>query len=355
MSDEVKTELIHIEELAADAGVPAGYVKIKMSSNGFGYAPRTFHIKDLSVEETLRLGMTAPEEIPIKFPAIMDKLIYEDNVHVGDFMDGEVSELMIWFFVNFYQHQLKDIKYKITKKDKEWALKNIFHGVDGPEYQGWLRGVERGDIPLNFDIDLYKISFYKIEEPIKTTVEYNNGKGFTATFGYPRFGDATILQKAVKDKFREQDAKIGPLYDIYKRKQDMENAVKRGEKIDQSNIPYLDEEDLNTAREYEIEKTVYTISLMKGMYLRKINGQDVSDKPLSERVELAKDPRIDYPCYQMIQDAFKDMKVGPVPKVEIVNPISGEVEKDYDYPFRALELLTFIKNYRPDNATVKYV
>ena len=36
MSDEVKTELIHIEELAADAGVPAGYVKIKMSSNGFG-------------------------------------------------------------------------------------------------------------------------------------------------------------------------------------------------------------------------------------------------------------------------------------------------------------------------------
>lgn len=354
MAEEIKTELIHIEELAKDANVPAGYVKIKMSSNGFGYAPRTFHVRDLSVEETLQLGMTAPEEIPIKFPALMDNLIYEEDVHVGNFMDGEVSELMIWFYVSFYQHALKDISYKIKKEDKEWALKNIYHGVDGPDYQNWLRGIERGDIPLKFDIDLYKIKFYKIDAPIKTTVKYTR-KGFSAVFAYPRFGDAAILQKAVKDKFREQDAKIGPLYDIYKRKQDMESAIRRGEKIDQSNIPYLDEEDLNTARQYEIEKTVYTISLMKGMYLKEIDGRDVSDLPLSERVEIAKDARIDYPCYQTIQEAFKDMKVGPVPKVEITNPLTGEVEKDYDYPFRALELLTFIKNYRPDDSTVEYV
>lgn len=350
----IDTELINVEELARDADVPAGYVKVAMSTKGFGYAPKTFHIKDLSVEETLQLGMTAPEEIPVKFPAMMDKLIYEKDVHVGDFMDGEVSEFMIWFYVNFYQHKLKDIDYKLDEKTKQWALKNMFGGVDGQPYQNWLRGIERGDIPLHFDIDLYKIRFYSITEKIKTTVEYER-KGFKAVFAYPRFGDAAILQKAVKDKFREQDAQIGPLYDIYKRKMDMEKAIRRGERIDQSQIPYLDEEDLNAARQYEIEKTVYTISLMKGMYLKSIDGRDVSNLSLAERVEIAKDPRIDYPCYQTIQEAFKDMKVGPVPLVEITNPVTGEVEKDYEYPFRALELLAFIKNYRPDDATVEYV
>ena len=354
MDDQVLKDVIEASAGLKDA--PLGYYPIEMSSKGLYGAPKSFYVRDFSTEEALELGMVSQEDLPVKIVSMAQKLIYNDEAHISDFLDSEVSEFLIKFYITFYQHKLCDLDYTPTEKDKDFAAKELFSGKDSPEYQGWLRAIANKKIPLKFDIDLNSVKYYEVDETKKqpTRVKYTKN-GFECTFAYPRFGDVVVIQKAIKDKFREQDRKYGPLYDKFKRKQDMENRYKRGEAIDPSTIEYIPEEDLQAVRKYEIEKTAYIVSLMKGMYLDSIEGRSVRDLPLEERIEIAaSDPRIDYPAYQMVSDAFKDIKVGPMPKVKIHNPITGGIV-DYDYTFRPLVLLAAIRNYKPDGATIEYI
>ena len=334
---------------------PLGYYPIEMSSKGVYGAPKSFYVRNFSTEEALELGMVAQEDLPIKIIGMAQNLIYDNGANISNFLDSEVSEFLIKFYMTFYQHKLCDLEYVPTEKDKKFAAKELFSGEDSPEYQGWLRAVSNGKLKFKFDIDLNSVQYYDVDpsQPQPKRVKYTKN-GFECTFAYPRFGDVVVIQKAIKDKFREQDRKWGPLYDKFKRKQDMENRYRKGEAIDPSTIEYIPEEDLQAVRKYEIEKTAYIVSLMKGLYLDSIEGRAVRDLPLEERIEIAKDPRIDYNAYQMVSDAFKDIKVGPKPTVKIHNPITGGMV-DYDYTFRPLVLLAAIRNYKSDGATIEYI
>lgn len=351
MSDEV---LSQVEKVASvEKEIPPGYQRIVMSTNGKYGAPAVLHVRNFSVEEALELGSISQEELPIKINKLLQKIILEPDVNIEKFYEQEVSELCIHFYAAFYSNKLKDIKYTITDEDKEWMKNNVFQGKESAEYQNWLRGVETNKVSLTYEIDLNQVQYYRIPDDAKKFIKYKN-KDFTCLFQYPRFGDTALLQKAVKEKFRTQDRQFGPLYETYKRKQDAEERLRRGENVAIDQIPYLNEEDLQAVRAYELEKTTYIISMMKGLYLVEINGNDISNKPLSERVELAKDPRIDFSTYQTISDTFNKLQIGPVPKVKIVNPITNMVQ-EIDHPFRCLELLTSIRNYRSDDATIEFV
>lgn len=358
MSNEIQTAdeiLKQIEAVAAvEKEVPPGYQRIVMSTKGKYGAPPVLHLRNFSIEEALELGSIAQEEIPIKITSLMQRIILEPDVDIGSFYDQEVAELSIHFYRNFYSHVLKEQTYELKEADKQWMLKEVYKGKATAEYQNWLRGVENGQIPLKYDIDLNSVGYYRVPDgEVKTKIKYSNGN-FNCIFQYPRFGDTALLQKAVQEKFRTQDRQFGPLYEIWKRKQEAEARYRRGENVAIDAIPYLDPDDTKAIREYELEKTTYIISQMKGLYLCEIMGEDLSDKPLSERVEIAKDPRIDYSTYQTVQDTFGKLKIGPYPKIQITNPVSN-LQQEIDHPFRTLDLLAAIKNYRSDNANIELV
>lgn len=343
-----------IESIAdTENNVPPGYVRIRMSTMGKYGAPESLHIRNFSVEEALALGSISQEELPVKVTNLLQNIILEKDVDISKFYEQEVSELCIHFYEAFYSSHIKDVVYEVTEEDKKWMVDNIYKGKITPEYQNWVRGVETGQIQHKYDIDLRAVKYYKVPEVVKQFIKYSNGN-FSCVFQYPRFGDSAILQKALKEKFRQQDTVMGPLYKIYKNRKDAEARQRRGENIAIDQIPDLDEEDTKAVREYELEKTSFIITTMKGMYLKEINGVDVSEKDLSERIELAKDPRIDFSTYQTVSENFEKLQIGPVPKVTITNPVTGQ-KQEIDHPFRPLDLLAAIKHYKCDNASIEFI
>ena len=345
-----------VEDMAqADAEAPIGYLKINMSTRGLYGAPASFHVRNFSVDEALELGMvaTTPEDLPLKVTNLIQGVIYEKDVNVSNFFDQEVAELMIKFYKAFYQSSLKDQKYEPTDSDKEWVKKTLYKGVDGPDYQNWLRGVKTGKIPLSYDLDLNSVRYYPVGDKAHKFIKATK-RGFEMMFQYPRFGDAAILQKAVKEAFRAEDRQFGPLYDAYKRKEEMDAALRRGEDVNPAAIPYIDPEDLKAVKNFEMRKQAFIITQMKGMYLYSWGGEIVADKPLSERIAISNDPRYDYSLYQTITETLNKLEIGPIPKVQIQNPVTGAIQ-EIDHPFRTLELLAAIKDYRSDDTIIESV
>lgn len=334
--------------------VPPGYQRIVMSTGGLYGAPKILHCRNFTVQEALDLGAIAQDEIPVKVTKLLQNLIYEEDVKVDDFYESEMAEFCIKFYLSFYGTKVPEQTYTPTEKDKKWMLDNIYQGKDCAEYQNWLRGVENGRIPFTFELDLRQVQYYQLPEKPHTKIRFKNPRsGLNCVFSYPRFGDAALLQKAVDEKFRIKDKQFGPLYEIFKRKQDAEERLRKGENVAIDQIPYLDKEDEKAIKAYELEKSSYIIELMKGLYLRELDGVDVSDKSLSERVELAKDHRIDFSSYQTVAENFSKLEIGPIPKIRIVNPVTGILE-EIDHPFRTLELLAYIKNYKSDDSVIEF-
>ena len=351
MSDNILQQVEAAAEVTKN--VPAGYVKILMSTRGKYGAPSSMHIRNFSIEEALELGSMTQDDIPIKVPALLQKTIFEKEVDINKFYEPEVAEFCIHFYEAFYSKYLKDINYQVTDADREWMKNEVFHGKESAEYQDWLRGIDTGKIKTTFEIDLSRIKYYSVPETAKKHIKYTN-RDFNCKFQYPRFGDTALLQRALKEKFRVQDAQMGPLYEIYKRKQEAESRLRRGENVAIEQIPYLNEDDMKAVRQYEIEKTAFIFTQMKGLQLCEFMGEDVSGKSLSERVEIAKDPRIDFSTYQTVSEHFSKLEIGPVPKIQIVNPVTG-ILQEIDHPFRPLDLLAAIRHYKSDNANIEFV
>lgn len=351
MSDNILKQVEDVANVEKD--VPVGYVRIRMSTKGKYGAPEFLHIRNFSVEEALELGSIAQDELPIKVTNLLQRIILEKDIDISNFYEQEVAELLIHFYTAFYSSTLKDVAYEVTDTDKEWMKNNVYQGKETDDYKNWERGVETGKVKPQYDIDLNAVEYYIVPENAKQFIKYSNGN-FNCVFQYPRFGDTALLQKALKEHFRQQDAQMRPLYEIYKRKQDAEERFRRGENVAIDSIPTLNEDDEKAVRAYELEKTSFIIQNMKGMYLKELMGTDISDRPLSERIEIAKDPRIDFSTYQTVADTFTKLQIGPVPKVKIVNPVTGLLQ-EIDHPFRTLELLAAIKHYRPDNANIEFI
>ena len=181
MSNEIQTAdeiLKQIEAVAAvEKEVPPGYQRIVMSTKGKYGAPPVLHLRNFSIEEALELGSIAQEEIPIKITSLMQRIILEPDVDIGSFYDQEVAELSIHFYRNFYSHVLKEQTYELKEADKQWMLKEVYKGKATAEYQNWLRGVENGQIPLKYDIDLNRVGYYRVPDgEVKTKIKYSNGK-----------------------------------------------------------------------------------------------------------------------------------------------------------------------------------
>lgn len=369
MSDEINTQAV-IEEATAKAEavkeIPAGYVNLLISTHGAYDCPASFHIRNYDINEAFELGSIAPEEMPVKICESLQKLIWEPEADVRNMLEGEVTEMVIKFYVSFYQRYIKDLDYAkyMTEADKKWVIDNVYGGHETQAYKDWLLGVETGRVPLKFDIDLTKVRFHKIPSEPQKTVHYSKPvidpntfkeTPFSCDFGLPKFGDAAIVQLAMEKEFANEDKRYATTYANYKHNQEVDRRLLNGEKVDSNSKFYIPDNELREVKKYELRKTKFTMDMMKGMYIKKIDGKDVSDLPLAERIKLVnEDHRIDYNCWQTVSSEFQNLAVGPINKIEINNPITGG-KSEIDFTFRALDLLAHIKNFRSDNADVKLV
>lgn len=359
MEDNVNIDEIAQVEKEAQEGkdVPLGYEEFRLSTLGKKGAPEVFHAKNFDYGEMFALGSITEKNMAIKLPEMFAKVIHEKNVDVKDFLDAEFTEFMARFLATYYQSKI-EIPYTVTKEDKKWVVDHQYDGNDkDPRYKDWLLSIQSGETKPTLEVDLTQLDFYDVNEaPNRVAYHktYPSGKTFDVEFRLPKFGDSAILAKAVEEKFAEQDRKFATTYENYKYNQELKARRMRNELVDMSTQYYIPENELNAVKQYELEKTAYTIALTKGLYLASIDGVDVSEKKFSERVELAKDPRLDYNAMQMLTDEMKNIHIGIVPKITCRHPIKGVVET-IDHNFRSLELLTHLQQYRSDNASVNTI
>lgn len=357
-SESVKSALEGLKDAETESHneekVPAGYVAITLSTEGkFHRAPALFHMRNFDITESLKLGGIEKKDIPIKVPEMINKLFLEEGLDINDFLDVEATETMARFYAAFYQTKIPDLEYKVKPEDEAWVLENVYKGdAENKDYLKWVRDINNGNIKALYDVDLTQLDFYDLPNDCSGIVKYKKGD-FSFKFQLPRFGDSATIQRAIQNEFGERDKRYGQTYQNFQRNQELDAKKERGENIADSAYKYIPESELTELKAYELEKTAYALTLMKGLYLVELNGEDVSKKKLSERVELAnKESRLDYCAFQTISEYFDKIKIGIKPEVKVArHPITGKPGV-VEHPFRALELLTYIRNFRSDGCDI---
>lgn len=350
-----------IEQLEQDMAtdIPLGYEEFRLSTKGKLHgAPEVFHARNFDYKEMIALGSLTEKDMPIKLPSMVQKLIWEPDVHVESFKEAEFTEFLARFLACFYRGTI-ELPYKITEEDIDWTLKNVYAGDDkDPRFRDWLLATKSGQNAVNIEVDLSTLDFYDVEEApdrIKYSKTYPSGKKFECEFTLPSFGDAAILARAVEDEFGERDKRYAVTYENFQKKREIEARRLRGENVSSTAIPYIPPSELEEVKKYELEKTDFTIDLTKGLYLASIDGKDVSDLKLSERVEIAKnDRRLDYNAFQMLSDGMKQVKIGIMPKITCRHPIK-EVRTEMPYTFHTLDLFACLQYYQSDNSSIGFI
>lgn len=332
-----------------------GYTEVRLSTKGMYGAPEVFHIRNLTTEEVMQLSLVEKEQVPIEMAKLLQAIIMEpqDQVNVLEFHEMEASELALFLKKTYYESKIKGIPWHVTDEDKEFIRQNVYP-TDDDAYNKWLLGVRNGQRKYEFDIDLNTIEYWPApEKPIKALKVKDPVSKLECKFTWPHFGDVVVLKKALDNEFKERDKKYEHDYAIFKRRQEAERSAQKGELVDLSKVPMLPKAQEEEIRKYETEKTLFLITMTKGLHLAEIDGNDVSTLPLAKRAELAQDSRISYTLYQRVSEIFDKMKVGPKKQIKIKDPVIGK-EVEYEYPFRVYDILATIGSHDDDGITYEF-
>lgn len=366
--DELQSELVesaeqfaavdYSEQFAAadeddESNVPAGYITIELSTKGYLYAPKRFHVKNFTAEDLLDLSFVDDEQLPRRIIGMFDKLILEDNVTIADFHEAEVTEFLVQFFSSFYSPILKDQDYILD--DKDWKFLADRHGgEESADYKKYKADIESKRWTPKFSIDLRTLKSYDIDENFKYTAKVKKASGFTCKYSLPRYGDVVKLQNYVEKIFKEKDKQFEAVARMIKFRQEAEEKIMNGDtKININSIPTVPKAEVEKFNEYQKEKTVFIMIATRALHLEEYKGVDVRGLSLDEKFKLAQDPELDYPTFKAISDKFKDIKVGLVKEVNILDPIMNQY-RDYEYTFQLNDLFQAIRNADVDGTTVEF-
>lgn len=334
--------------------VDGGYIEVRLSTKGMYGAPEVFHIRNFTTEEVMQLSLVEKENLPVAMAKLLQDVIMEpqDQVNVLEFHEMEASELALFIKKTYYETKIKDVNWQVTDEDKKFA-REVLYANDDDALNKWELGVRNGKRKYQFDIDLDKVEYWPApEKPVTGLRVKDPVSKLECKFTWPRFGDTVVLKKALDNEFKEKDKRYEQDYAIYKRRQEAERSAARGEIVDLSKVPMLPKSQMEEIRKYETEKTLFLITMTKGLHLAEIDGKDVSELPLAERAKLAADSRISYTLYQKVSEIFNDMKVGPKKNIKVTDPVTGK-EVDYEYPFRVYDILATIGSHDDDGIAYK--
>jgi hypothetical protein len=338
-------------EGAVTSTIPAGYIPIELSTAGALGAPAKFHIRNFDTSDILNLAISDESEIPEKVSKILDDLIYED-ISVLDFHEKEVVELLVRIYQAFFSQILKDVDFPYTEEDLK-ALKTKF----GPaEYDVKITELKNRKYVPKTDIFLSEVSTLDVNEdnPVHREIYISHkNTGFKAGFGFPKFGDVLVLRKFIKDYFRQKDKQFAHIRETLEFRNNAKERILQGEEINLRSLPSIPTSEIEAFKEYEEEKTYYGVLALKALHLIHLDGVDLSNTPLSEKLLLAKDPRLDFNMSKKVTDYFGNLKIGIEEKIEMRNPFTAQNEVRR-YSFRLLHLLQSLKLHDSDEYDIDF-
>jgi hypothetical protein len=350
------------EEVETLRKLPTGYVEVRLSTRGRIGAPEVFHIRNLSTEDLMSLGLSEQEDLPIKAIEMLQGLIWEEDVKVRDFHEKEVMELLLFIYESFYTDELNNLSWTYTDEDWEY-LKKELGGEESDEYRAHERAYNNKTIKPTFSINIATgVDFHEIDPGIKTSVRVNGRNGFTCKFGIPRYGDVIDLKYFIELKFKEEDRRWASVADTLKRRKDAEDRLMKGENINLRGIPDIPKAEREKFNEYQVEKSIFALTAIKAFHLLEMNHidpnkpdkvYDVGSLPLEKRIEYAKNPDIDYSTFDQVQKMFNDLKFGIKEEVTVLDPVM-HIEVKRKYSFQLIDLLQAIRDQRPAEVVLTY-
>jgi hypothetical protein len=348
------------EEFEIKMSAPEGFVEVRLSTKGLIGAPEVFYIRNFSPEDLMSLGLADQEDIPLKLIKVLDSLIYNPEndpaLSVKNFHEKEVIELLLFLYETFYTTIFANQEWILTEEDWDYVEK-MYGGRDTDDFRNYERALKNGSFKPTFDIDISKIEFYEIEKDIKLKAQVSRKYGdktFKATFTLPKFGDFITLKYFIDSIYKEEDRKFARIGEIIKFRREMEEKLQQGENVNLSSIPNVPKAELDKFKEYEMEKTLFSITASKALYICEFDGVDVSSWPLEKKLDLAKDARLDYSVFKMVQDHFNTLKFGYKEDITVHDPIIGKVVTR-KYTFQLVDLLAAIRDTGAAETSISFV
>jgi len=341
--------------------IPDGYIEVELSTRGFIGAPERFYIRNFSPEDLMNLGLADREDIPLKLIKVLDSLIFNPNhdpvLSIKNFHEKEVIELLLLLYETFYTTVFPNQEWIPTEEDWEF-LKEQCGGQESEEFRAKERALKNKTWKPVFDIDISKLEFHEIpNDGIKTKAKVDRKYGdkhFSAVFTLPKFGDFITLKHFIDSIYREEDKRYARIAETIKFRKEMEEKLQRGENINMASIPNVPKAEYDKYKEYEVDKSLFSITASKALYLAEIDGQDVSKWKLEDKLEMAKDARLDYSVFKMVQDHFDKLEFGLKEEITVRDPIIDKVVQR-KYTFQLIDLLTAIRDTGTSQTTISFV
>ncbi len=327
--------------------IPAGYLRMELSTKGLLGAPKVFHVRNFDTKEIVALSITATSELPLKLANILDDLILEDDISINDFHENEVIELIVKLFAIFYDQTI-ELDFPWNDEDIKFLEdKGETHQADLLQSKTWVPKVTINLATLNFhDVD---------ESSLKKHVELTSKKtGFKIKFSYPKFGDVLVVKKHLDTSFKDVDDSIRSILKRLEiRKKIFEEAEKGKKEVNADILPYISKEEIDLYTEHETKKALFAVDLVRAQHLEGFEDLDLTDAPMSEKIKYISDPRVSHTITQKIEKEFKSMKFGIDSEIETVNPITHETCVR-GFLFRIVDLLSAIGELDSDEYDVGY-
>jgi hypothetical protein len=284
---------------------------------------------------------------------MLDELVWEKNISVRDFHEKEVIELLLFIYETFYTDVFPNLDWVLTEEDWDF-LADRCGGRDTDAFLQQERAYKNGTVKPKFDVSLTEgVHYHKIDPAIKTKVKIDKKNGFSAVFGMPKFGDVMTLRFFIENMWKDEDKKFAAIGDTIKFRRDAEEKVQKGENINLRGIPQVPKAELEKFKDYELAKSIFTMTAVKAFHLLEYNGNDVSKLPLEKKIQLAQDANLDHSTFQQVQNHFNKLEFGIKEEITVRDPIIDKIV-ERKYSFQLTDLLQAIRDKGPADTVISY-
>lgn len=322
--------------------VPAGYAKVDLSTKGKVGAPALFHIRNFQASEVMSLSLTEDRALPARILNLLSNMIFE-KVDVRKFHEMEIIETLLQLYAAFYSPIMRDIPFPFNEDDIDSLKKD-------PDGESLIQDLKEGRWKPTVDIDIIKdVETYDLNSRFKSTATIlDKTNGFSLGFRLPYFGDVLTVQEWLHATFGEREKQLASLASKSDARESMLQSLLKGDPINTDAIPYLSPEEENLLNDFRIEKATAVIDMIRAEHLMIFDGKDVSNLPLSEKIKLIKDPRVNNKIASKLEEHFQKLQFGIKPTVRMLNPITGEM-CDRRFSFRLDTILQATQVSGDDN------
>ena len=340
-------------EQAKENTIPAGYIKIELADDERIYAPASFYARNLGSEDLLGMALSDDEMLPIRTIDIFNSLIYDEGIDVGNFTDQEVVCMLFEIYYNYTSHIIKDHPYKLQPSDYEYLAKTC-GGEDSDAYMKKIRDYKSGRWAPKVDIDLTKIKRLKLPADFKPVLKLERkSTGFSCKYGFPRYGDIKVVKEFLDITYQQEDEIHQGIASTLRYRQEQLQKRDDGEKIPYESIPDLSKKQSEEWEKYTYGRNITLLKAIRANNLLEYRGKDVSQLPLSQKLDIAEDPEFDLAVYKAISKKIAETLVGLQKTIKIISPVTNE-EIDYPFNFKVFDMLQAIQNTDTDDIEVSY-